>query len=353
MNVLPSIGIALVMMHFMKSGRKTEFSLLRKIDYLGLAALALFLGSLEYTLDEGPGDGWFADMEIVTWSIICLITGLIFFWRARTYDPPIVDLRPFGNPTFATGAALGFIVGIGLFAPVFLQPLFLGQVRGLNSEQIGHLMWAQGLTMMIFMPFMGRYMRTLPDLRPFGFTGFLLVAGSCWMQTQLTAQSGFDAFVWPQVLRGIGMMMVFMSVMQPALQALPPHLIQSATGLFNLCRNLGGALGLAILTTFQTHYYALHRQELYSAAEPNSPAVAGMIAGMERHLEQTSAPDPHRQAVMNYVSILDREALVMTFNDQFLVLTIVLLAGSVFMWLMKRNDNLMTEAERRALRDAH
>lgn len=352
-NIVPTIIIAVLVWRFMRGGPKAEPVILKKIDFIGLAGLALFLGCLEYVLDEGPGDNWFADGEIVIFSVVCLFSGMLFFWRATNAEVPIVDLRPFGNITFATGAMLGFLIGIGLFAPIFLQPLFLGQIRGLNSEQIGHMMWAQGLTMMIVMPIFGSRLRQIQDLRPFGFAGFLIVALSCWLQTQLTAQSGFYAFLVPQILRGVGMMFMFMSVMQPALQALPPHLIQSATGLFNLCRNLGGALGLAILTTIQTHFYALHRQELYAGANKFDPHVAGLIEMNRRYLEQTGAADPERQSVMRYVSLLDREALVMTFNDQFLMLTIVLLIGSVFIWAIKRSDHPVTEEELKAMREAH
>lgn len=173
-------------------------------------------------------------------------------------------------------------------------------------------------------PIIGRLGRTLADTRILGFTGFALVAFSCWMQAHMTAESGFYELMWPQVVRALGLMATFTSVMQPALQSLPPNLVHAGAGLFNTMRNLGGAFGIAALATVQAHSFALHRQELYAAANPNNPHVAGMIQGMQAYLEQAGAADPERQALMRYASLLDREALVMTFNDQFLLLAVVI-----------------------------
>lgn len=346
-NVIPSILVAAMVWRFVRLDHR-EFSMLKRIDWLGLIALAAFLGCLEYTLEEGPGAGWFSDAEIVFFASVSLISGAIFFWRAITSENPIVDLRPMTYPVFATGAGLVFIVGLALFGPLTLQPLFLAQVRGLNSEQIGHMLFAQGLTMMIVAPFISRIMNRIDDLRPLGFIGFLIVALSCWMQSTLTAQSGFESFLWPQVVRAIGIMLAFSSLMQPAMQSLPPHIIHAATGQFNLIRNMGGAVGLALLSTLQQHAFALHRQELYTNANPANPYVQRMIAGYETFLANTGGADPHRQAVMSYVSLLDREALVMTFNDMFLLLAVVLAICSGFQWLMKPKSQALQNAQEKA-----
>ncbi len=351
-NIVPSILIAVLVWRYMKIG-KFDLAFLKKIDFIGLIGLAVFLGSLEYVLEEGTGEGWFGSIEIWQWTIISAAGAFIFFWRALTREAPIVDLRPFTVPTFAIGAALGFTVGLAIFGPIFLQPLFLGEIRGMNAEQIGHTMWAQGVTMMIAAPIVGRYSRMLPDLRPFGFAGFIIIAISCFMQSNMTAQTGFYEFVIPQILRGIGMMMTFMSIMQPAMQSLPPHLMQSGTGLFNLCRNLGGALGLAVLSSVQAKMYFQHRSELYANATTGDYHAYTMIERQRAWLESTGAQDPDRQAVMNYARILDREALVMAFNDQFFYMGFILLIGAGFMWFMRRAPAAPTPEAARAMQEAH
>jgi MFS transporter, DHA2 family, multidrug resistance protein len=343
-NVVPGVLIAIVIWNTMGGLGKPQFSLLKKIDLVGLLGLATFLGAAEYTLEEGPSNEWFASAEVTMWALVSAAGAVLFFWRAFKAQTPIVDLKPFGSPTFAIGAGLGFILGLGLFASVFLTPLFLSSVRGYSALQIGHTMFVQGAVMFLTAPIIGRLGRTLQDTRPLGFLGFLLVAASCWQQAHLTAESAFWELAWPQVLRALGLMMTFTSVMQPALQSLPPHQVHAGAGLFNTMRNLGGAFGIAALATVQAHSFALHRQELYSAADPNNPHVAGMIAGARAYLEQAGAADPERQALMRYAALLDREALVMTFNDQFLLLAVVIGLSAFAMLLLKPRPKAMSSA---------
>ena len=346
-NVVPGLLITFVIWNTMTSLGKGSFDLLKKIDVVGLLGLALFLGAAEYVLEEGPGNEWFASAEVSLWALVSLSGGVLFFWRAFNSDNPIVDLKPFATPTFAVGATLGFILGVGLFSSVFLTPLFLSSVRGYSALQIGHTMFVQGAVMFATGPLVGVLARKMPDTRPLGFLGFVLVALSCWMQATLTAESAFWELAWPQGVRAIGLMLTFQSIMQPSLQSLPPQLLHSGAGLFNTMRNLGGAFGIAGLATVQAHSFALHRQELYSAVDPQNPHVQQMIVGSAAHLAQAGAVDPDRQALMRYAGLLDREALVMTFNDQFLLLAVVI-GVSAFAMVALRPSARRTAALREA-----
>ncbi len=343
-NVLPGLLITLVIWNTMASLDKPQFNLLKKIDVVGLLGLAMFLGAAEYTLEEGPSNEWFASSEVTMWALVSIAGAVLFFYRVFNVETPIVDLKPFKSPTFAIGAGLGFILGLGLFSSIFLTPLFLGSVRGYSALQIGHTMFVQGVVMFMTAPIIGRLGRTLPDTRALGFAGFLMVALSCWMQAHLTAEAGFYELMWPQIVRALGLMMTFTSVMQPALQSLPPNLVHAGAGLFNTMRNLGGAFGIAALATVQAHSFALHRQELYAAADPSNPHVAGMIAGAQAYLEQAGAADPERQALMRYAALLDREALVMTFNDQFLLLAVVIGLSAFAMLLLRPRPRMGVQA---------
>ncbi len=334
-NLLPGLLIAVIVWRTMQQVSKGEPSLLRRIDFTGLVGLALFLGAAEYVFEEGPANEWFASSEIVLWALVSVSGGALFFWRAFRAETPIVDLRPFRTPTFAIGACLAFIIGLGLYSTVFLTPLFLGAVRGYSAFQIGQTMFVQGLMMFISGPAIGVFARGLQDTRWLGALGFVCVAAGTGLQAQLTAQSAFWEFAAPQALRGVGLIMTFSAVMQPALSSLPPLLVHAGSGLFNTMRNLGGAFGIAALATLQLHAFASHRQELYAAADPANPHVQGMIAQMQAHLAQTGAIDPERQALMHYASLLDREALVMTFNDQFLFLAVVVALSTLAMVFLK------------------
>ncbi len=334
-NLLPGLIIAATVWRTMGGVSRAEPNLLRRIDFGGLLRLAMLLGAAEYVLEEGPANDWFDSSEIWLWTLVSVAGGALFFWRAWRSDSPIVDLRPFKTPTFAIGAGLGFIIGMSLFSTVFLTPLFLGSVRGYSALQIGETMFVQGVVMLAAGPIIGRVGRRLNDTRWFGACGFLLVAAGSLTQAHLTAQAAFWELLWPQALRAVGLIMTFSSVMQPALRALPQSLVHSGAGLFNTMRNLGGAFGIAALATLQAHAYALHRQELYSAVNPASPRVQGLIAQMQAYLSQTGAADPERQALMQYASMLDREALTMTFNDQFLMLGVVVALSSLAMIFLK------------------
>jgi DHA2 family multidrug resistance protein len=168
------------------------------------------------------------------------------------------------------------------------------------------------------------------------------------MQSNLTAETGFWDFVWPQVIRGIGMMTCFMAIMRPTLISLPPELVPSGTGVFNLMRNLGGAFGLASLTTLQQHSFALHRQELYAAAD--TQAARDAIAASAARFELEGLADPKTAALSNYLQLLDREALVMTFNNQFLVIAIAMAVATVAVIALKKPDE---SAPRAVLSDSH
>lgn len=334
-NLVPGLLIAAIIWRTMAGVTKAEPHLLRRIDFPGLIGLALFLGAAEYVLEEGPANDWFASAELVMWALVSAAGATLFFWRALRVETPIVDLRPFAIPRFAVGVTLAFVIGVGMFSTIFLTPLFLTSVRGYNALQIGHTMFVQGSVMLVAGPIIGALGRRLDDTRLIGAIGFLLLSWSCVLQGHLTSQSAFMDLLWPQVLRGFGFIMTFTAVMQPTLRTLPPHLVHAGAGLFNTLRNLGGAFGIAALATLQAHAFALHRQELYSAADADNPHIQSLIAQMQAYLEQTGALDPQRQALMYYASILDREALTMTFNDQYLTLAAITAVSALAMFFMR------------------
>jgi DHA2 family multidrug resistance protein len=334
-NVIPGFLISSIVWANLRVS-KPNMEMLKQTDFIGLIGLAMMLGSAQYVLEQGPRDGWDAG-NVVACMATAALGVAIFFSRAFNRPHPIVNLRPFANPSFAIATILALVLGAAIYGPVFLQPLFLAQIRGYNPMQIGHTMFAQGLVMMACVPFTSRIMMVVSDPRPIAAFAFGIVGLSCWLQSQLTAESSFWEFVIPQMLRGVGMMLSFVTVMRPAFASLPMHLVQSATGLFNLVRNVGGAFGLAILISIQNHSFALHKQELYAAANPALPKVQDMMNGIAAHMSELGwRGDPEQAAVGQYKMFLDREAMVMTFNDQFMFLTIALAIAALGVWLMRK-----------------
>ncbi|MFC7734914.1 DHA2 family efflux MFS transporter permease subunit [Roseomonas sp. GCM10028921] len=246
--------------------------LFSRFDWWGLVAMAVFLGSLEHVMEEGPRWDWLDDPTIATLAAACLVGGIVFFWRAFTKHDPIVELRAF-NANFAFGSVFAFLVGIGLYGAVYLVPLFLGLIRGYNSLQIGETMFVTGLAMFLAAPVVGRLSRVL-DLRILLGYGLATTALAMWMTSRLTAQSSFAELWLPLSLRGVGTMFAMVPVNQVALGTLPPAMIKNASGLFNLMRNLGGAVGLAMINTLVIERSAAHRLHLAEATNWARPGVS-------------------------------------------------------------------------------
>ena len=216
-----------------------QLDLIRRLDVLGLLLMALFLGCLDFVLEDGARNDWFEDRVILICAVISALSGVGFFWQTLTAANPIVDLRAFIDRNFATGCLFRFVLGIVLYGLVYLQPQFLGRVRGLNSLQIGGIMLVTGLSQFLSAPIVGGILRKV-DPRVLLCAGFSLLATSNYLLADgLTADWDFNEFVVPQILRGMGYMFTIIPANILALGTLPPERIKNALGLYNLMRNLG------------------------------------------------------------------------------------------------------------------
>lgn len=313
--------------------RAAEPALLKSMDYVGLAAMALFLGCLEYVLEEGPGHEWLSDTGVFYAAATMAVAGLVFFWRAFTAKAPIVDLRVFANRNFAVGAMVSVIAGVGLYGSVYLMPLFLGTVRGYNAVQIGQVMVVTGLAMFMTAPLVGR-LQAKVDLRLLLAFGIALSAYGMWENSKLTAESGFWELLAPQALRGIGLMMCMIPMTGLAMGTLPPERVQNASGLFNLTRNLGGAFGLALINTLINQGRDLHRTELAAAVSSGHADVQGWLDQTAATLSMQGIADPAAAALSRLAGMVEREATMMALDNVFvwmaaafaLLLPLILLA---------------------------
>ncbi len=238
---------------------------------------------LEYVLEEGNRWGWLEDDSIFRATVVCTIAGLLFFWRMLTQRNPLVELRAFTNANFAFGSLFSFVLGIGLYGSVYLLPLFLARVRGYSSLQIGETMFVTGAGMFLSAPLAAQLARFL-DLRVMLAIGLAAFGGGLWWMATLTTQSAFWELFGPQALRGASMMLIMLPVNQIALGRLPPQAVKNASGLYNLMRNLGGAVGLALINTVTTNRLAAHTLHLQEHVTWASPAATAMMAKMTNAL---------------------------------------------------------------------
>ena len=333
-NVGPGLVVAATVWSLLDIDRP-NLALLRGFDAIGLALMALFLGSLEYVVEEGPRWNWFDDEAILVLAIVAAIAGLGFFARVLTYANPIVDLSALANRNFSTGSLLGFVMGIGLYGLVYLMPLYLAQVRGLNAMQIGEIMFVTGLAQFLAAPPSGILVRRI-DPRLMLAVGFALVAGSTWLMTSLTADWDFWELLVPQVLRGVGLMFAMIPITTLALGTLTPVQIKGASGLFNLMRNLGGAFGLAGLNTVINDQRALHWSRLAEHVNPGRPEVQAYIDALGARLGAAMTTDPGAVVNRRLAALVMRQATLLTFIDCFAIMAAMFVAAMLLMPLIRR-----------------
>ncbi|SKA36308.1 DHA2 family efflux MFS transporter permease subunit [Consotaella salsifontis] len=332
-NVPPGI-IVVILAWTLIDFDKPELSLFSKFDWWGLLGLASFLGALEYVLEEGPSNDWFDDRVILICAIVSAVGCVLFFLRAFTAQEPIVDLSAFGNLNFTFGSLFSFIMGVGLYGLTYLYPIYLGRIRGYDSLMIGETMFVSGLTMFFMAPISGILSNKL-DLRVMMAMGFGAFAMGTWLMSDLTHDWDFWELFIPQILRGMGMMMAMVPINNIALGTLPPRQMKGASGLFNLTRNLGGAVGLAVINTMLTDRSTLHVERLSDQIRWGRGVVEDQIANMAANLS-ASGVDGQSAALSQMAQMVRREATVMSFADVFLGLTVLFVGLIVLLVFIKK-----------------
>jgi DHA2 family multidrug resistance protein len=300
---------------------KPNKALAQHFDLAGLLLMAAFLGALEYVLEEGNRNDWFNDPLVRDLGLISAAAGVAFFWRMLTRHEPLVDLRAFRDANFAFGCLFSFIVGIGLYGSVYVIPLFLGRVRDFNSLQIGETMFVTGVAMFASAPIVGRLSRVL-DLRRMLTAGMLALGISLLWLGHLTNQSAFWELMAPQALRGAGTMLCMLPVNQLALGTLPPSKLKNASGLYNLMRNLGGAIGLAVINTVATAREQLHTLHLNEQVTWARAAVGNTVTDMSIMFQPAFGGNTSLAVLKRLSLMVQREALTLTYNDVFLLMSL-------------------------------
>ena len=306
---------------------RPDWSLRSRFDAVGLVLMAAFLGALEYVLEEGERWDWLSDPTIAWCAAVSSVAGVLFFWRMLTRRDPLVELRAFRNANFAFGSLFSFVLGIGLYGSVYLVPLFLARVRGYDSLQIGETMFVTGVAMFLSAPVAGQLARRM-DLRVMLAVGLAMFGGGIWWMAHLTVDSAFWELFGPQALRGAAMMFIMLPVNQVALGRLPAAELKNASGLYNLMRNLGGAVGLAAINTVATARLAVHTQHLDEQVTWARSGAMQVIGGLTRALAAAKGAEAHLAALQRAAAMVAQQATTLAYND-----VLLLMAGTFFLAL--------------------
>jgi DHA2 family multidrug resistance protein len=297
-----------------------------KADWLGIVGLTAGLSTLTVVLEEGQRERWFESELIVALSVVSLIGMCLIALSQRYADKPILRLSLMGNKNYASIVFIVFTVGAALYCVSYLVPQFLALIAGYNAQQSGAIMLLSGLPAFALMPILPRLIARV-DCRAMVITGLLCFAGSCWLDIELTAQSVGHDFVWSQLLRGIGQMLCMMPLNQASMASVTREESGDAAGIYNMARNLGGSVGLALIGIVIDRRNTLHVERLSETLNANSPLVQDRLAANAAHYmaQAGDAAYAQMQAIKSLVMQIHVQASVMTYSETFYALAAAML----------------------------
>ncbi|GLK85925.1 MFS transporter [Ancylobacter defluvii] len=300
-------------------------ALLRSLDLAGLALLAVCLASLQIALKDAPHRGWLA-MPVLALLAASLIAGTMFVRHMVASAEPIVQLRTFHDRGFAIGCALSFILGMGLYGSVYLMPVFLGFVREHGPLAIGTVMLVTGVTQLVTSPIAVELERR-GNARLLTLAGFALFGIGLGMSGFATRETDFDGMFWPQIVRGGAIMLCLLPPTRLALGNLAPEAVPDASGLFNLMRNLGGAIGIALIDTVMFGRAPVYAEALKQRLLAGDISAADIV-GLPPNALSGAIKVPLDPAIEAFVRpLVEKAALVQSINEAWLMLAGAMLLG--------------------------
>lgn len=307
---------------------------LLRADWLGIFGLGTGLGALTVVLEEGQRERWFESGMIVGLSLLSLLGFAALALAQVTSREPVIRLSVLRNRSFAAVFVMVLVTGLILFGVMYMIPQFLAMIAGYNTEQAGYVLLLAGLPTVLLMPLTPKMLSTI-DVRVMVMTGMLCFAGACFVNLSLTADSVGQHFVIGQLLQGCGLAFALMALNQAAISSVPPEEAADASGLFNAARNLGGSIGLAIISTFQERRMALHLDNIGSAVTANSPMAQEAVRGLAAQLQSASGGEAAVRAVAELGRVVQQQALVMAYNDLFWIFGMIVVASLPLVFLLK------------------
>jgi MFS transporter, DHA2 family, multidrug resistance protein len=335
-NLVPGLIVAVTVPLLVKIDRP-DLSLLSGADYPGIVLLALALGNLEYVLEEGSRWNWFDDFTITLCAWIAGVSGLLFVARSLTYAHPVVDLRALGNRNFSLGCFLSFVTGIGIFSTIYLTPLFLGYVRGFSAWQTGVAIFSTGAASLAGVPVYVTLARKI-DTRWLMMFGLASFAVAMWSFSFITHEWGSAELLIPQVLRGFPQVFAVAPAVTLGLGSLPPERLKYASGLFNMMRNLGGAVGIAVCGAILNNQTNLHFLYIASNLTPENGAMERLLHSMtERYGAALGGPAAgHAAALSQLWHLAYREASTLAYADAFRAIMVAFVVATLLVPLLRQ-----------------
>src|SRR5712672_2360887 len=329
-------------MWFSLEAKPMKLALLREGDWFGIATMAIGLAALQTVLEEGNKDDWFGSPFIVRLSIIAAVALSAFLWIELTARKPLLNLRLLARRNFGFGVLANFLLGVALYGSVFILPVYLSRIQGYNAEQIGMVLAWTGFPQLLLIPLVPRLMQRF-DARIIIGIGFALFAGSNFMNIHMTNDYATDQLFWPNVIRALGQALVFAPLSAVATAGIEAENAGSASGLFNMMRNLGGAVGIAVLQTLLTKREHYHSNVLMTSVSLFEQATRTKIEKLTQYFMTHGVTDPgdaSRRAFVAIGRIVQKQAFILAFSDLFFLLGAALIIALIAALLLKKPGQL-------------
>ena len=329
-NAPPSLIMAAAL-YFTLEKQPMQLSLLRQGDWAGIITMAIGLSALQTVLEEGNKDDWFQSPFIVKLALVAAVFLAAFIIIELTVKKPLVQLRLLVRRNFGVGILVNVLVGVALFGTVYILPQYLGQVQRYNAEQIGLVLAWTGLPQLLIIPLVPWLMKRF-DVRYIAFVGIGIFAASCFMNTTLSLDSAGDQFFIPNIVRAIGQALVLTPISAITTAGIAPAEAGAASGLSNMLRNLGGAVGTATLGTVLTKREQFHSNIIGQSVTLAREEVRDRIDALTHYFMAHGVADPalaQHKAIAAIGAIVRRQALILGFSDTFAVIGIVLAIAAV------------------------
>lgn len=353
-NIPLGIIAALLTLQFVRSPKYAEKSAARDIDWIGIALLAIFVGSLQYVLEKGHEEDWFSNQTIIVLTILAVFGAFFFIWRQLTFRNPIVQLRVLKNGNLRVGTILSFIMGFGLYGSTFIIPFYTQTTLGWTATQAGMLMIPAALTTAFMMPFIGQMLQRGVKQQYLAAMGMLFFFFFCfWGYKILTPDTGEEAFFWPLILRGMAMGMLFIPVTTLSLSTLKGKQIGEGAAFTGMMRQLGGSFGIAVITTVMAQKNVVHRNDLIAHLDITNPAVQNKVDALQhRFMAQGKPPNEALQSAYKMLEAsVSKQAAVLSYMDIFLYIGLMFLICVPFVLMIKGNKK--KKGEKLDLSNAH
>jgi DHA2 family multidrug resistance protein len=336
-NVVPTI-VMVSALYLTLERQPMQLKLLKEGDWAGIATMAIGLSALQTVLEEGNKDDWFASPFILRLAIVALVSLSLFVWIELTVAKPLIQLRLLKRRNFGFGTVAVTLLGFALFGSVYILPAYLGQAQGYNAEQIGTVLAWTGLPQLLLIPLVPKLMQRF-DTRYIAIIGLLIFAYSCFMNTAMSPDYAGDQLWIPNIVRAIGQAMVLTPLTSVTTAETAPQDAAAASGISNMLRNLGGAIGTAVLATVVTKREQFHSDIIGQSVTLGREEVRTRIAEMTDFFLAHGVPDPaaaRQQAILGLGKAVRHQALVMGFSDTFAVIGAVLVLAALAVTLTRK-----------------